>query len=153
MQWNNKPVTILLVEDNEDHVLLIKKALRDNGLVNDIRVATSGEQAVDYLFRRGEYSDAASSPRPGLVLLDLKLPGIDGLEVLRRIKEDRELRLIPVVMLTTSASDTEVLASYRFGVNSYIQKPVEFSKFVETVKSLKMYWLLLNTAPPHWAQG
>lgn len=143
-----KPVTILIVEDNEDHVILIKKALRHNGLVNDIRVVMSGEDALDYLLRKGEYADAAASPRPGLILLDLKLPGVDGLEVLKTIKEHPVLRLIPVVMLTTSASDNEVVASYSCGVNSYIQKPVDFSKFVETVRGLRMYWLLLNTPPP-----
>jgi two-component system response regulator len=141
-------VPILLVEDNEDHVILIKKALRDNGLVNDIRVVTSGEAALDYLSRAGEYADPASSPRPGLVLLDLKLPGIDGIEVLKTIKQDARLRLIPVVMLTTSASESEVVASYNYGANSYIQKPVDFAKFVNTVRSLHMYWLLLNTPPP-----
>jgi len=140
--------TILLVEDNEDHVILIKKALTDNGLVNDIRVVTSGEAALDYLSRAGEYADPASSPRPGLILLDLKLPRIDGIEVLKRIKQDARLRLIPVVMLTTSASESEVVASYNHGANSYIQKPVDFAKFVATVRSLHMYWLLLNTPPP-----
>jgi len=144
----SSPVTILLVEDNEDHVVLIKKALRANGLVNDIKVAATGEEALDYLSRSGEYADPEASPRPGLILLDIKLPGIDGIEVLRRIKEDGRLRLIPVVMLTTSASDHEVVASYSYGVNSYIQKPVDFTKFVDTVKSLRMYWLLLNTPLP-----
>ena len=144
----SSPVTILLVEDNEDHVVLIKKALRANGLVNDIKVAATGEEALDYLSRSGEYVDPEASPRPGLILLDIKLPGIDGIEVLRRIKEDGRLRLIPVVMLTTSASDHEVVASYSYGVNSYIQKPVDFTKFVDTVKSLRMYWLLLNTPLP-----
>jgi len=148
MHCKGKPVTILIVEDNEDHAILIKKALRENGLVNDLQVVTTGEQALDYMLRRGEYSDPAVSPRPGLILLDLKLPGIDGIEVLKTIKEHAQLRLIPVVMLTTSASDSEVVASYSCGVNSYIQKPVDFAKFVDTVKGLRMYWLLLNTPPP-----
>jgi CheY-like chemotaxis protein len=148
MQTQGRPVTILIVEDNEDHVILIKKALRDSRLVNDIRVVTSGEDALDYLFRRGEYADPAVAPRPGLILLDLKLPGIDGTEVLKMTKEDAQLRLIPVVMLTTSASDSEVLTSYSRGVNSYIQKPVDFAKFVDTVRGLQLYWLLLNTPPP-----
>jgi len=148
MRSHGRSTTILLVEDNQDHVILIKKALRDNGLVNDIRVVTTGEHALDYLFRRGEYADPASSPPPGLILLDLKLPGIDGMEVLKMIKEDAQLRLIPAVMLTTSARESEVLASYSYGVNSYIQKPVDFAKFVDTVRGLRMYWLLLNTPPP-----
>jgi CheY-like chemotaxis protein len=148
MQDDTRPVTILIVEDNDDHMFLVKRALRDSGLANDIRSVTTGEDALDYLFRRGQYQDPAASPRPGLILLDLKLPGIDGIEVLKTIKEHAQLRLIPVVMLTTSASDSEVLASYGCGVNSYIQKPVDFAKFADTVKGLQMYWLLLNTPPP-----
>ena len=148
MRGEYRPVTVLIVEDNEDHVILIKKALRDNGMVNDIRVAVTGEEALDYLFRRGKYADPATSPRPGLILLDLKLPLVSGIEVLKVIKEDADLKLIPVVMLTTSASDNEVVASYSCGANSYIQKPVDFAKFVATVRNLRMYWLLLNTPPP-----
>ena len=148
MHYTATSITILLVEDNEDHVILIKKAMRDNGLVNDVRVATTGEQALDYLFRRAEFADPATSPRPGLILLDLKLPGIDGIEVLRTIKTDGTLKTIPVVMLTTSAAEADVLASYNGGVNSYLQKPVDFTGFVETVRGLHLYWLLLNTPPP-----
>ncbi len=151
MRDEYRPVTVLIVEDNEDHVILIKKALRDNGMVNDIRVVVTGEEALDYLFRRGRYADPETAPRPGLILLDLKLPLVSGIEVLKVIKEDADLKLIPVVMLTTSASDNEVVASYSCGVNSYIQKPVDFAKFVATVKNLRMYWLLLNTPPPAMA--
>jgi CheY-like chemotaxis protein len=148
MQHENRPVTILLVEDNEDHVILIQKALRGNGSLSDIRVVTSGEQALDYLFRGGEYADPSASPRPDLILLDLKLPGIDGIEVLRRIKGDERLRPIPVVMLTTCASEPEVAASYSCGVNSYVQKPVGSTKFVDTVRGLRSYWAVLNMPPP-----
>ena len=146
-----RPATILLVEDNEDHALLVKKALRGNRVVNKIRVLGTGEEALEYLFRRGAYADPAASPRPGLILLDLKLPGISGIEVLKAVKQDASLKLIPVVMLTTSGAEAEVLASYNLGVNSYIQKPVDFGKFVETVKGLQMYWLLMNTPPPQYA--
>jgi len=153
MRGEYRPITVLIVEDNEDHVILINKALRDNGIVNDIRVAVTGEEALDYLFRRDRYAGPATSPRPGLILLDLKLPGISGIEVLKAIKEDADLKLIPVVMLTTSTSDNEVMASYNCGANSYIQKPVDFGQFVSTVRNLRMYWLLLNTPPPATAAG
>jgi two-component system response regulator len=148
MTTKHRPVVILLVEDNPDHALLIKKALRGNGVANEIRLLATGEEALDYLFRRGPYADPASSPRPGLILLDIKLPGVDGVEVLREVKQDARLRLVPVVMLTTSASEEEVVASYGLGANSYIQKPVDFEKFVQTVKGLRLYWLLVNTPPP-----
>jgi CheY-like chemotaxis protein len=148
MRSSTAPVTILLVEDNEDHALLIEKALRGNGVVNDLRSVATGEQALDYLLRRGSFAAPQASPRPGLILLDLKLPGIDGIEVLKAIKDDPDLKLIPVVMLTTSAAESDVAASYNGGANSYIQKPVDFGRFVETVKQLRMYWLLVNTPSP-----
>ena len=148
MHANPTAVTILLVEDNEDHALLIQRALRENRVVNDIHLATTGEQALDYLLRRGQFAAPHAAPRPGLILLDIRLPGIDGIEVLRQIKQDPQLKLIPVVMLTTSAEESDVVASYTSGVNSYIRKPVEFARFVETVKHLQMYWLLANTPPP-----
>lgn len=148
MATTAKPMTILLVEDNEDHVILTSHALRENGVANDIRVASTGEQALDYLFRRGEFSDPETSPRPGLILLDLKLPGLDGIDVLKAIKDDPGLRLVPVVMLTSSAAETDVVASYASGVNSYIQKPVDFAQFADTIKRLKMYWVVVNRPPP-----
>jgi len=144
---NAQPVNIILIEDNEDHAILIQKALRDNGVVNDIRVLSTGEQALDYLLRRGAYADAATSPRPGLILLDIRLPGIDGFEVLKTIKQDADLKVIPVVMLTASARDNDIAAGYANGANSYVQKPVDFAKFLETVKKLRMYWLLVNELP------
>jgi len=142
---------ILLVEDNDDHAFLIKKALRSHGLTNDIRVSPTGEEALDYLFRRGKYADPAASPRPGLILLDIRLPGMDGLEVLRIIKQDEKLRTIPVCMLTTSAQLSDLVASYTHGVNSYVQKPVDFGKFVETVRGLGSYWVDTNVPPPEAA--
>ncbi|NIO68880.1 MAG: response regulator [Anaerolineae bacterium] len=132
---------ILLVEDNPDHVELILKALRDNNLLNQVHVVTNGEEALDFLYQRGKYSDA---PRPGLILLDIKLPKVDGIEVLRRIKADPELRSIPVVMLTTSAGEQEIVESYSCGANSYIVKPLDFDQFVKAIKTLKLYWLVVN---------
>jgi two-component system response regulator len=134
-------VDILLVEDNSDHVELILRTLRDNNLLNQVHVVTNGEEALDFLYRRGKYSDA---PRPGLILLDIKLPRVDGIEVLRRIKADPELRSIPVVMLTTSADEQEIVESYSCGANSYIVKPLDFDQFVKAIKTLKLYWLVVN---------
>ncbi len=144
-----KPIVILLVEDNQDHVLLTKQALEDQGLTNRIYVAEDGQEALDYLYRRGEYSSHAEAPRPGLILLDIRLPKIDGLEVLRVVKSDPELKTIPVVMLTTSTQEEEVLRSYQDGANSYITKPVNFAEFVERVQALKLYWLLVNRLPEY----
>ncbi|NIM05729.1 MAG: response regulator [Armatimonadetes bacterium] len=139
---------ILLVEDNEDHAFLIQKALRGYGLINEIHLAPSGEEALDYLFRRDKYADPKDSPRPGLILLDIRLPGMDGLEVLKTIKQNESLKTIPVCMLTTSAQQSDLEAAYANGANSYIQKPVDFNKFVEVVKSLGLYWSMTNVPPP-----
>jgi two-component system response regulator len=132
---------ILLVEDNPDHVELILRTLRGNNLLNQVHVVTNGEEALDFLYRRGKYSDA---PRPVLILLDIKLPRVDGIEVLRRIKADPELRSIPVVMLTTSADEQEIVESYSCGANSYIVKPLDFDQFAKAIKTLKLYWLVVN---------
>jgi len=148
-----RPVTILLVEDNEDHAILIRKSLRENGVVNDVRTVSTGEEALDYLFRRASYADAAAAPRPGLILLDIKLPGLDGIEVLKHIKEDARLKTIPVVMLTSSAAESDVIASYGHGVNSYIQKPVDFAQFAATIRNLRLYWLMVNLPPPEGDAG
>ena len=137
-------VDILLVEDNPDHVELILRALRDNNLLNQVHVVTNGEEALDFLYQRGKYSDA---PRPGLILLDIKLPKVDGIEVLRRIKADPELRSMPVVMLTTSAGEQEIVESYSCGANSYIVKPLDFDQFVKAIKAVKLYWLVINSLP------
>ena len=141
---NPHSVDILLVEDNADHVELILKALRDNNVLNEVRVVTNGEEALDFLYQRGEYADAA---RPGLILLDIKLPKVAGIEVLRRIKADPKLKSIPVVMLTTSAGEEEMVDSYNYGANSYIVKPVDFEQFAKVIKELKLYWLVINSLP------
>jgi len=141
---NPQPVDILLVEDNADHVELILKALRNNNILNEVHVASNGEEALDFLYQRGNYADA---PRPGLILLDIKLPGVDGIEVLRLIKADVKLRQIPVVMLTTTSDEKEVVKSYSLGANSYIVKPVDFEHFIKVIKDLKLYWFIINSLP------
>jgi CheY-like chemotaxis protein len=139
-----KSVDILIVEDNADHVELIVKALRNNNVLNEVHVAISGEEAMDFLYQRGAYVDAA---RPELILLDIKLPGMDGIEFLRRIKADPKLKLIPVVVLTTSGSEKEIAESYNCGANSYIVKPVDFERFAKVIKELKLYWMVVNSLP------
>ena len=139
-----QPVDILLVEDNPDHVELILKALRDNNVLNEVHVVTNGEEALDFLYQRGEHADAL---RPGFILLDIKLPRVDGIEVLRRIKADPKLKSIPVVMLTTSAGEEEIVESYSCGANSYIVKPVDFEQFAKAIKELRLYWLVINRLP------
>jgi two-component system response regulator len=134
---------ILLVEDNPDDVELTLHALKKNNIINPIEVIRDGQEAVDYLFYKGNYSNS-THPFPGLILLDLKLPKVDGIEILRRIKYDRKRKLIPVVVLTSSKEEKDVIESYNLGVNSYIRKPVDFDQFVETVKHIGFYWLLLN---------
>lgn len=141
---NPRPVDILLIEDNPDHAELIIKALRNNGVLNEVHVVTSGETAMDFLSLQRAYANAA---RPGLILLDIKLPGMDGIEFLRWIKADPKLKPIPVVMLTTSAGEKEIVESYRWGANSYIVKPVDFEQFVKVIKDVKLYWMVVNSLP------
>ena len=139
---------ILLVEDNPDDELLALRALRKNGVVNEIVVAHDGVEALDYLFATGDYSGRDIEDTPQLVLLDLKLPRVDGLEVLRRLRSDERTRLLPVVILTSSKERQDMLDGYGLGANSYVRKPVNFELFVEAVEQLKLYWLVLNEAPP-----
>ncbi|MCS6817604.1 MAG: response regulator [Blastocatellia bacterium] len=146
-----KPIVILLVEDNPDHVLLIKRALELNNILNEVHVVEDGQEALDYLYRQGKYADPDSAPRPGLILLDIKLPKVDGLEVLRRIKSDPILKAIPIIMLTSSEQEADILRSYLNGANSYIVKPIQFDAFVQKVRELKLYWILVNTLPPESA--
>jgi CheY-like chemotaxis protein len=138
------PVDILLVEDNADHVELIVKALRNNNVLNEVHVVVSGEEAIDFLNQRKAYVDAV---RPGLILLDIKLPGMDGIEFLRRIKADPKLKLIPVVVLSTSESEKDIMGCYGCGANSYIVKPVDFGQFAKVVKEVKLYWIVINSLP------
>src|SRR5215207_8640204 len=140
---------ILLVEDNPDDELLTLRALEHNGgVAGEVVVARDGVEALDYLFGTGEYAGRDTGVMPQLILLDLKLPKVDGLEVLRRMREDERTRLLPVVILTSSREQQDVLAGYGLGANSYVRKPVNFEQFVRAVEQLKLYWLSLNEAPP-----
>jgi two-component system response regulator len=140
-------VEILLVEDSDEDAELTIRALRQRKLANELHRVKDGAEALDFIFAAGDYAARSAQPRPRVVLLDLKLPKVDGMEVLRRMKEDPETRRIPVVMLTSSKEDRDLEAAYRLGVNSYIVKPVEFDKFVAAVEQLGLYWAVLNQNP------
>lgn len=143
----NRQIEILLVEDNKDDVELTLHALRKENLANHIHVARDGEEALEFLFCSGPHTDRSFEHPPRLILLDLKLPKVDGLEVLKRLKADARTRTIPVVILTSSREERDLVQSYGLGANSYIQKPVDFEQFRETVKRAGFYWLLINQAP------
>ena len=138
---------ILLVEDNPDDVTLTLRALKKNNLLNEVVVAKDGVEALDFLFSEGEYKNNPSTHLPELILLDLKLPKVDGLEVLKRIRADEKTRLLPVVILTSSNEQSDIISGYELGVNSYIRKPVDFEQFIEAVRQLGLYWLVLNQTP------
>lgn len=142
-----KPVEILLVEDNPSDVELTLHALKKQNLANRVEVARDGAEALDFLFCTGPYANRSGADHPRLVLLDLKLPKVSGLDVLRRIKADPRTKAIPVVMVTSSLEDRDILESYALGVNSYVVKPVDFAKFTDAVGRLGMYWLLINQPP------
>jgi len=139
---------ILLVEDNPSDVKLTKRALEQNQITNKLIVAEDGREALDYLFATGQYTGRNTHDLPSVILLDLKLPKIDGLEVLKVIRANEHTRRIPVVILTSSIQEQDLIDSYNLGANSYIRKPVDFHLFTETVRNLGMYWLLLNEPPP-----
>jgi CheY-like chemotaxis protein len=139
---------ILLVEDNPDDEALTLRALRKNKIANQVIIARDGVEALDYAFGTGAYSDRDMSSMPQMVLLDLKLPKLDGLQVLKRLKADKRTQLIPVVILTSSKEENDLIAGYRLGANSYVRKPVDFNEFNETVRELSLYWLTLNQPAP-----
>lgn len=140
--------SILLVEDNPDDVELNLRALRKYNITNQVTVMRDGAEALDYLFGTGAYAGRDVSQTPTIVLLDLKLPKIGGLDVLKRLRQDRRTRLIPVIVLTSSTEERDIVESYSLGCNSYVRKPVDFSEFVEAVRQLGLFWLLINEAPP-----
>jgi two-component system response regulator len=143
-----KDQDILLVEDNPDDVELAMRAFRKNKIANKVVVARDGVEALDYLFCRGAFTNREPKETPRLILLDLKLPKIDGLQVLEKIRSTKATRLTPVVILTSSKEEQDLLQSYRNGANSYVRKPIDFNAFVEAVRNIGLYWLLINEPPP-----
>jgi CheY-like chemotaxis protein len=138
---------ILLVEDNPDDVELTLRAFKKNNIANDVVVARDGVEALDYLFCQGAYTDRNHGENPRLILLDLKLPKIDGLQVLERLRADERTKLVPVVILTSSKEEQDLISGYRSGANSYVRKPVDFNQFLSAVKQIGLYWLLINESP------
>jgi len=138
---------ILLAEDDENDVELTMTALDQHNLANRVDVARDGEEALDYLYRRGKFADRAKG-NPVVILLDLKMPKVDGLEVLKQIKSDDQLKMIPVVVLTSSREELDIVKSYELGVNAYVVKPVDFGQFLDSVKKLGLFWAVLNETPP-----
>ncbi|MFV1993170.1 MAG: response regulator [Acidiferrobacterales bacterium] len=139
---------ILLIEDSVDDEALTLRALKKNNILNEVVVVRDGVEALDYLFGTGQYEGRDTTQQPELILLDLKLPKIDGLEVLERLRADERTALQPVVVLTTSSEEQDMLSSYELGANSYIRKPVDFKQFIEAVGHLGLYWLVINQGPP-----
>jgi two-component system response regulator len=154
MQWkeetmSQEPIEILLVEDNPNDEELTIYALKKKNITNHIHTVHDGAEALEYLFCTGAYADRRINDPPKVVLLDLKLPKVDGLEVLERVKADVRTRIIPVIVLTSSQEERDIVESYHLGVNSYIVKPVDFDQFIEVVHQLGLYWVLLNKTPAH----
>jgi two-component system response regulator len=143
-----KEKAILLVEDNPDDIALTIRAFRKSNIMNEIVQAHDGSEALDYLFGTGQYAGRDLSIMPTLILLDLKMPKVDGLEVLRQLRANERTRLLPVVILTTSKQDQDVIDGYALGANSYVRKPVDFNQFVEAVRQLGLYWFVLNEPLP-----
>ncbi len=148
-----EPVKILLVEDHLQDIEITRRAFAKGKVKNELIVVRDGEEALDYLHRRGRYQDPALSPRPGMILLDLNLPKIGGMEVLQEIKRDEVLRTIPVIVLTASPREEDVTRSYDLGVNTYIQKPVEFDNFMRVVNAVQEYWIIIASLPPPSPSG
>ncbi len=141
---------ILLIEDNPDDEALTLRALKKNNILNEVVVAHDGEEALEYLFGTGRYEGRDTSIQPQVILLDLQLPKLSGLEVLKQLRADERTAVQPVVVLTTSSEETDIMTSYSYGANSYIRKPVDFNQFIEAVKQLGLYWLELNEAPARY---
>ena len=143
---------ILLVEDNPNDVELTLKGLKEHNLANEVVVARDGVEALDYLYRRGQFADR-SQGNPAVILLDLNLPRIDGLEVLKKIRSDDQLKLVPVVVLTSSREERDLMEAYKLGANAYVVKPVNFQEFMDAIKSLGLFWAIINEPPPGSVKG
>jgi CheY-like chemotaxis protein len=144
---NGEPIVILLAEDDPAHAEIVRRNMENSRIANRLEHVTDGQQALDYLYRRNGFSDPARSPRPGLILLDLRMPKLDGIEVLSAVKSDPALARIPVVILTTSAAEMDIAKAYDHHANSYLVKPVDFSQFSELLETLGYYWLAWNQKP------
>lgn len=144
---NQHNETILLVEDNPDDVELLLRALRKNNIANDITITSDGAEALDYLFAQGKFSSRNANETPRIILLDLKLPKLNGLQVLERIRADERTALTPVIILTSSKEEQDLISGYKSGANSYVRKPVDFNEFVDAVRQIGLYWLLINENP------
>jgi CheY-like chemotaxis protein len=142
------PIIILIADDDEEDRMLVKEALDESRLVNNLQFVENGEQLMDYLHNKGKYADKEKYPRPGLILLDLNMPKKDGREALKEIKADHDLKVIPVVILTTSKAEEDILKTYDLGVSSFITKPVTFSSLVDTMRTLSKYWFEIVELPP-----
>ncbi|MEW6087189.1 MAG: response regulator [bacterium] len=141
---NSKVIDILLAEDNPDDIEITKRAFKEAKLINRLYIVRDGQEAVDFLYHKGRYEDVKNTPVPGLILLDINMPKLNGLEVLKKIKEDKTLNKIPVIMLTVSRRDEDIVKSYSYGCNSFLQKPVDFDNFVSLVKEIGFYWGVHN---------
>ena len=151
MRAEGTTITLLMADDDEEDRMLTKEALAESRVANEMRFVADGEDLMDYLHRRGKYADPSQAPRPGLILLDLNMPRKDGREALREIKADPDLRTIPVVVLTTSKAEEDIVRSYTFGASSFITKPVTFDGLVEVMKTLGRYWFHIVDLPPEWS--
>ncbi len=140
--------TLLLVEDNPDDELMTIEALKESNIANEVIVVRDGAEALDFLFASGAYSDRDANIMPAVILLDLKLPKLDGLEVLKRLRADKRTQIIPVVILTSSDEEKDMINGYKLGINSYVRKPVDFDNFSKAIKQLGLYWMILNETPP-----
>ncbi len=142
-----KPVDILLVEDNPSDIEITKEAFAQGKIKNNLYCVEDGQEALDFLYHKNKYSDTSKAPKPDLILLDLNMPKISGIEILEKIKKDKDLLSIPVIILTTSDRDKDVCVSYKLGANSFITKPVEFARFIEVITGIQNYWLTITTIP------
>jgi CheY-like chemotaxis protein len=147
MKMKANPINILLVEDSRNDIELTLRAFKKSKMKNKVYVVKDGQEALDYMYHRGEYKDKEKAPAPGLILLDIRLPKVDGLDVLKQLKSEPRFRKIPIVMLTTSSRGPDINRSYELGANSYIVKPVTSDKFVETIHKIELYWVVINTLP------